>query len=679
MVSKNALTFTVLWIPDLDQDIGIYERRCQQFFQLSVPAYRAEVSKPVQVRSGTYGDCLYQTVFSVLLDRSITSAKLEQLYFKLSRKWCMDGAAEGSPRFLQWLVPDRKDGFCRGSATCERNIQLSFLSFGASKGLTDFAQCLTIESRTHGPGYRLVCVFKHDVRVVWIFLTLEHSYQCSKPNSAYRLEIPYQNILRAVVDDCEGNTATTNVYLHLSTFPLLFRKSEKTSQGQNEESEEHNFAKIPNPENFSFERALNLGCCCTNVVTASKLGGNFVVVLGLRNKFKARQILGRLSRRCDIGTIFAYTSMTVHEVGSEVEEMREWFQRKIVDRVGYSCCYALSALALQSSDLAAQLALLSQQGLLESFAETILTLAVQNEAALEHAVFAVSTDVEARNIVTVLDAIETAFDKISQSFVHHVAPRGSCLVRRIFLLPSRLLLLPPSVHHENRVLRHFEADFALRVTIRDDNLQPLSHSLAFHQHRDEVVDAIVAQVLRKGITIGRRKFRLLASSCSQLRDHGIWLYAVVTRGHCPEAIREWMGDFSKIGSIAKKMARMGQCFSSTEESVKVPLGIGAKTEQDKLGGRHPKSGNPYIFSDGIGMVSSSLLNKVCQKLGIDGNPSAIQIRYAGFKGMVCLNPELDGDELVLRESMLKFPCSSSEVVEVIKISAPRELFYLLNL
>ncbi|XP_077499515.1 uncharacterized protein LOC144110476 isoform X2 [Amblyomma americanum] len=671
MVGMNALTFTVLWIPDPNQDIGVYEKRCQQFFQLSVPASRVEVSKPVQVRSGTYGDCLYQAVSSVLLDRSITSARLEQLYFRLCRQWCMDGAVEGSPRFLQWLVPDRKDGFCRGSETCERNIQLSFLSFGAWKGLTEFAQCLTIDSHSKVPGYRLVCVFKHDVRVVWVFLTLEHSYQCSKPNSAYRLEVPYHNILRAVVDDCEGNTATTNVYLHLSTFPLLFRKSEKTSsQGQNEDSKE-NLSKIPNPEYFSFERALDLGCCCTNVVKASKLGGNFVLVLGLRNKFKARQILGRLSRRCDMGTTFAYTSVAVCEVGSEVEEMQSWFQSKLLERVGYGCCYALSALALQSSDLSAQLVLLSRQDLLESFEETILALAAQNEAVLEYAVFAVSTDIEARSIVSVLDAIKTAFHKLSQSFVPHVAPHGSCLVRRIFLLPSRLLLLPPSVHHENRVLRQFEAEFALRVTIRDDNLEPLTHSLAFHQHRDEVVDAIVGQVLRQGITIGRRKFRLLASSCSQLRDHGVWLYALVTRGHCPDAIREWMGDFSKIGSIAKKMARMGQCFSSTEESVKVPLGVGAITEQDKLGGRHPKSGNPYIFSDGIGMVSRSLLNKVCQKLGIRGEPSAIQIRYAGFKGMVCLNPKLDGDKLVLRESMLKFPCSSSDVLEVIKVSAPR--------
>ncbi|XP_037556026.1 uncharacterized protein LOC119432954 [Dermacentor silvarum] len=672
--ANNTLTFTALWTPDPKHDTGLYVRRYQQFFQSYAPASRVDVSDPAKFCNGKYGDRIYQAVCTVLLDSSVSSAKLEPLYFKFTRQWCMDGRVEGSPRFLQWLAPDRKDGFQRGSVTCERNIQLSFLSFGASKGLTSFAQCLTIcPGPSSSLGYKMVCVFKHDVRVIWVFLTLQHSHQCSKPDSTYKLDIPYENIRRVVVDDREGNAATTDVYLHLSTFPLIYKKSERTAPQKQDGSaeEEGNSSNTRNPEYFSYERAIEIGCFCTSVIPSSKLGTNFVLVLGLRNKFKARQILGRLSRRCDIGTIVAYTSVNVNEVGTEMEKVRKWYESAVTDLVGYSCCYALYALMLQSSDLAAQLALLSQHDLLESFSKTLLELASQNQALLEMALFAVSADIEARHIVTILEAIEKAFHKVSQSFVPQTAPRGSCLVRRIFLLPSRLQLLPPCVHQENRVLRNFEPEFALRVTIRDDNLRPLSHSLAFHQQRDEIVDAIVGRVLRKGIYIGRRHFKLLASSCSQLRDHGVWLYATVTRGMCPEAIRKWMGDFSNIGSIAKKMARMGQCFSSTEESVQVPLGVGAVTEADKVGGCHPISKNPYVFSDGIGMMSRSLLQKVCQKLGIKDEPSAIQIRYAGYKGMLCLNPCLDGDKLVLRESMRKFPCSTSEVLEVIKVSAPR--------
>ncbi|KAH7934737.1 uncharacterized protein LOC119404960 [Rhipicephalus sanguineus] len=671
--TSNTLTFTALWTPDSKQDSGLYVRRYRQFFESCIASARVDVSDPAEFCNGRYGDRIYQSVCTILLDCSMSAAKLEQLYFKLARQWCMDARVEGSPRLLQWLAPDRKDGFQRGSVTCERNIQLSFLSFGACVGLTSFAQCASIcPGPSSSLGYKLVCVFKHDVRVIWIFLTLQHSHQCTNPDTTYKLEIPYENILRAVVDDREGNAAATDVYLHLSTFPLIYKKSEKTaSQKQDEPSDPANTSNARNPEHFSYERAIEIGCFCTSVIPSSKLGTNFVLVLGLRNKFKARQILGRLSRRCDMGTIFAYTSVNVHEVGTKMEAMRKWYDTHITDWVGYECCYALYALMLQSSDLAAQLVLLSQHDLLESFSKTLREFASHNQALLEPALFAVSADIEARHIVTIPEAIEKAFRKMSQTFVPHAAPPGSCLVRRVFLLPSRLLLLPPCVHQENRVLRKFLPEFALRVTIRDDNLRPLSHSLAFHQHKNEIVEAIVGRALRRGIYIGRRQFKLLAASCSQLRDHGVWLFATVTRGQCPEGIREWMGDFSKITSIAKKMARMGQCFSSTEESVQVPLGIGAVTEADKVGGCHPKSKNPYVFSDGIGMVSRSLLQKVCQKLGIEDEPSAIQIRYAGYKGMLCLNPTLDGDKLVLRESMCKFPCSTSDVLEVIKVSAPR--------
>lgn len=674
MFRTTALTFTAFWTRNSVQDTESHVKRCVEFFQAAEPGARVNVSNPTQLWNGSYGDCIYQAAVTVRLNRRVLPAKLEAVYFSLVRQWCANGKKEQSPRFLQWLAPDRKNGFLRGFTTFERNVQLASVEFGAFAGLTTFARCAAVNSGVKGVGYMLSCVFKHDVRALSIFLTLQHTYHCGKADDTYKMEISYENIVRVVVDDSEGGVATTGIYLHLSTFPLLFKKVEdRESDGQGKTANEspNEFPILQSPEFFLYERALELGCFCTGVTESSKLGGNFVVVLNFRNKFKARQILGRLSLRCDAGTAFVYTSMTVRDVSSKLEEMRVWFESKLMPEVAYECCYALCALILQSSDLAAQLALLSEEGLLETFAKAVLDLANENEAALERALFVVSTDLEGRSILSVPRAIEEAFHKLSQNFVPYKLPPGSCLVRRIFLLPSRLLLLPPSVHTENRVLRTFETKLALRLTIRDDNFQPLSHSLAFHTNQDEVMDTLVGKPLREGIWIGKRQFKLLASSSSQLRDHGAWLYALATRGLCPEGIRKWMGDFSEITNIAKRMARMGLCFSSTEATVKVPLGVAAVTEPDIVGGRHPKSGKPYVFSDGIGMVSSSVLRKVCDMLEIEDKPSAIQVRYAGFKGVLCLNPELPGDRLVLRESMRKFPCHTSDVLEVIKVSAPR--------
>ncbi|XP_075730922.1 uncharacterized protein LOC142774466 [Rhipicephalus microplus] len=73
---------------------------------------------------------------------------------------------------------------------------------------------------------------------------------------------------------------------------------------------------------------------------------------------------------------------------------------------------------------------------------------------------------------------------------------------------------------ENRILRQFNAEFAIRASFRDDNLDKLSYMLSLHSLRDALLDAVVARFLRDGLRIGDRQFKFLAPSISQLRDHG---------------------------------------------------------------------------------------------------------------------------------------------------------------
>ncbi|EEC05952.1 RNA-directed RNA polymerase, putative, partial [Ixodes scapularis] len=138
-------------------------------------------------------------------------------------------------------------------------------------------------------------------------------------------------------------------------------------------------------------------------------------------------------------------------------------------------------------------------------------------------------------------------------------------------------------------------------------------------------------------------------------------------------IRDWMGRFDGIPNVAKRMARMGQCFSSTEQAVLVRKHE-VRMVPDMEGGAHPVSRKPYVFSDGVGMMSVPLAQEVYKVMKLKERPSAIQIRYAGAKGMLCINPELPNQKLLyLRPSMQKFPCTSSDYLEVVKVSAPRKL------
>ena len=64
-------------------------------------------------------------------------------------------------------------------------------------------------------------------------------------------------------------------------------------------------------------------------------------------------------------------------------------------------------------------------------------------------------------------------------------------------------------------------------------------------------------------------------------------------------------------------------------------------------------GNEYVFSDGIGKISLEFAQKVAKKCGYDCTPSAFQIRYGGYKGVVAVDPT-SCYKLSLRKSMQKY-------------------------
>ncbi|XP_049516529.1 uncharacterized protein LOC119445477 isoform X3 [Dermacentor silvarum] len=67
------------------------------------------------------------------------------------------------------------------------------------------------------------------------------------------------------------------------------------------------------------------------------------------------------------------------------------------------------------------------------------------------------------------------------------------------------------------------------------------------------------------------------------------------------------------------------------------------------------------------MMSVPFAEEVYEVMKLKDRPSATQVRYAGSKGLLCINPALPNKKLLyLRPSMQKFPCTSSEYLEVVK-------------
>ncbi|GJN02647.1 hypothetical protein PR202_ga20020 [Eleusine coracana subsp. coracana] len=123
-----------------------------------------------------------------------------------------------------------------------------------------------------------------------------------------------------------------------------------------------------------------------------------------------------------------------------------------------------------------------------------------------------------------------------------------------------------------------------------------------------------------------------------------------------ECIRRWMGHFEDIRSVSKCAARMGQLFSSSRptfeissSNIEVIPDVEATTD-----------GTKNIFSDGIGRISLSFARRIAKVLGLDSAnpPSAFQIRFGGYKGVIAVDPTSFFD-LSLRPSMKKFESQSS--------------------
>jgi RNA-dependent RNA polymerase len=139
-------------------------------------------------------------------------------------------------------------------------------------------------------------------------------------------------------------------------------------------------------------------------------------------------------------------------------------------------------------------------------------------------------------------------------------------IQRCLITPTSLLLMSPSIDVTNRVIRHFirYLDRFLRVTcispfynrvnilVTDEDQQKIQSS-ADRKQLDEVCTRVY-RTLKNGITVGGRHFEFLAFGNSQLRDHGCYMFN--SDEHLSaEMIREWMGIFDGIKSVAKYAGR----------------------------------------------------------------------------------------------------------------------------
>ncbi|ORX63616.1 RdRP-domain-containing protein [Basidiobolus meristosporus CBS 931.73] len=226
-------------------------------------------------------------------------------------------------------------------------------------------------------------------------------------------------------------------------------------------------------------------------------------------------------------------------------------------------------------------------------------------------------------------------------------------IYRAYISPSKLHLLPPSLEPSNRVLRHFHQyqQHFIQVTFSEEHFEKIGASCQLNQ---AIFDSF-EEILTEGFHIGKRHYRFLAFSATQLREHSCWFFAGTSDGIDVDFIRKWMGDFSDIGNVAKRAACMGLCFSNTQ---------GVKTLTKEQVKEVPDiTRNGHLHSNGVGQIAMSLAAEISSRYHQKITPGAFQFRFGGYKGVLSVVPDdkMDGTLVHLRPSQRRFSSESCDL------------------
>ncbi|KIX95791.1 uncharacterized protein Z520_08499 [Fonsecaea multimorphosa CBS 102226] len=231
---------------------------------------------------------------------------------------------------------------------------------------------------------------------------------------------------------------------------------------------------------------------------------------------------------------------------------------------------------------------------------------------------------------------------------------------------TRILFHTPSVEITNRIVRKYRrfSDRFLRVRFEDEPHRGQTRLYPATNGKMKLIFERVRRTLKNGIVLGDRHYEFLAWGNSQLREHGAYFFAssqnpVITA----DSIRRDMGTFDHEKVVAKRAARMGQCFSTTKP---VPVLSRNSWKRDPI----PDIINgPYTFTDGVGKISLLAAQLVKSNLNLGGEhlPSAFQFRLGGCKGVLAVDPKLNGVDIKIRPSQYKFSCDSDEL-EIIRVA-----------
>ncbi|UYV62210.1 hypothetical protein LAZ67_1008233 [Cordylochernes scorpioides] len=420
--------------------------------------------------------------------------------------------------------------------------------------------------------------FCHDQRKIRLNFKCSHKCSCQISKGNYRLTLNYDQISKLIVSH-----GYNEIYITYFYPPPLFKE---------------NINKNGRKTYNEFQRETSFPCeICykgANFCPKKILGNTTTLCLVIPDRDTTKNVLDRLRQLLESSIEIIYCNVEIQPKISSTAINLDDFET--VD-LCFKCRYismSVFKVNYQVKDQA-QFVIPAAQNFLHS-----LKSYEANHLALQRCLSYIFTLIQKGEFFDFFFCFEQMYKGYSMES-NWESSKDILFLPKLIMTPYRKIYLPFQQHAPNRILRKYSGGLFLVVSLREENLETL-HTIIFHRDYNNFVGRHFGREIKSGIKIGSYNFKFLASSSSQVRDHSFYMYCMCNGSPSADDIRRWIQVDSIAGTTAKKLARMGQCFSSLEAVLPLNFPCQVETTPDIRTGA-------YTFTDGIGMVSTDIANK----------------------------------------------------------------------
>ena len=245
------------------------------------------------------------------------------------------------------------------------------------------------------------------------------------------------------------------------------------------------------------------------------------------------------------------------------------------------------------------------------------------------------------------------------------------VMKHISITPYSIRIKKESFHQSSRFLRlYFHNDNFIKVEFKDENdtqLYSNGHN-ANSSNKLSGLSKLYDKVFREGFNLCGKKYIFFLNPTNCMRANSLWLLEENEYITKKDFYYRDLGLDSLIINknipFSKLLSRLSQNFTSS---------YGFKNKLNKDGFKCEiiddlKTKKGDLYNDGCGMISYDLMKEICDNMNKGEFASAMQIRYKGAKGVLVVNPKIEGKKILLTKSMVKFKCENTEDLEVIRFS-----------